>query len=122
MALRFKLEFFRDGTKPTQQGVYMHFEKDVPCYMDLVTKEEYSKFDPEDKCDFVTNLFAVEGVVEVSSKAYRLYIIKAELFDWTSIITNVFVNVLFSSFGESGVQELPGSRITLDNANQRRQL
>jgi hypothetical protein len=53
MALKFKLEFFRDGTKPTQAGVYMHFEQDVPCYMDLVTKEEYSKFKPEDKCDLL---------------------------------------------------------------------
>lgn len=126
MALKYKLEAFRDGTKPSQEGVFIHFLEDVPCYQSLITKEEYfgSCTDSEgaEKNDFITKLFEVEGVVEVSSKAYRLYIIKAELFDWTSIITNVFVDVLFEAFGETSAEELPGSRMTIGDANQRRQL
>jgi len=122
MALDFKLEYFRDGETPSQEGVFLHFKEDIPCYMDLITKEEYSELADEDKCEFVTNLFAIPGVVEVSCKAYRVYIIKAELFDWSSVLTNVFVNVIMPAMGESSINELAGSRMKLDNVVQRRKL
>lgn len=122
MALDFKLEWFRDGEVPTQEGAFLHFLEDVPCYQDLITKEEYAELDEEDKCEFVTNLFAQAGVVEVSSKAYRLYIIKAELFDWSSVLTDVIVNVLFPTFGESSINELPGSRLERTTTLERRKL
>lgn len=122
MPLQFKLEWFRDGETPTQEGAFLHFKVDVPCYMDLITKEEYEELEEDEKCEFITSLFNIPGVVEISSKAYRLYIIKAELFDWSSVLTNVFGSVLLPTFNESTTQELPGSRLRRTTTLERRKL
>lgn len=121
MALDYKIEWFRDGESPSNQGAFIHLGKDIPCYMDFITKEEYALLEDADKCDLVTSLFAIEGVVEVSCKAYRVYVIKAELFYWESILASVLL-LLKSTLSEDSLNERPGSRLELETTLDRREL
>jgi len=121
MALDFKIEWFRDGTKPTQEGMFVHTTQDLPAYQELIGKEDYEALDESEKSDYVTGLFAIPGVVEVSVKAYQTYVIKAELFKWTDLSSTV-ISYIGSELGESTFNELPGSRMTVETKLQRREL
>ena len=119
MALDYKIEWFRDNGKPSNQGLYVHTAIDMPCYHDLVTKEDYPN-DPN-HCDFVTGLFGIQGIVEVSVKAYQVYVIKAEVFHWEDLVPAVLYYVA-NYLGQTSVNELPGSRMTVGGINDRRKL
>lgn len=121
MALNYKIEWFRDGDVPSQQGMFVHTTEDMPCYQEFITKEDYVELSDSEKCDFVTALFAIEGIVEVSVKAYRVYVIKAELFQWESLAVSV-VQLIGTTLGESVYNEQPGSRMNVESVLQRRQL
>lgn len=121
MTLNFKIEWFRDDDNPSQAGMFVHTQLDMPCYQSLITKEAYAALAASAKCDFVTGLFAIDGVVEVSVKAYRVYVIKAELYDWDTIATLVIGHIGYN-LNETTYNELPGSRLQLEKKIARREL
>lgn len=121
MALDFKIEWFRDGEKPSGEGMFLHTKIDLPCYQDFITKEDYTKLTDDEKCDFVTGLFDIPGVVEASVKAYRVYVIKADLYTWEEVSPQV-VSYTGTALGQSVYNELPGSRLTIESSLQRRAL
>jgi len=119
MALNFKVEWFRG--EESDEGMFVHTQIDMPCYQELIDKEEYNLYLPEERCTLINNLFAIPGIVEVSVKAYRVYVVKAELFKWDTLAGQV-LGVIGTALGQSTYNELPGSRLTLDSVKSRRPL
>lgn len=123
MALDFRLEFLYDESDSADAGVYIHMRQDPPVYQDHVTKEDFAiSEEPE---DFVSALFEIEGVVEVSVKAYRVWIMKSPVFTWLEVLTPT-MNTLKTLLGESTLNMLPasgkldGSGFTLSAVENRR--
>jgi hypothetical protein len=107
MALDYKLEF-NTPTGPSDDSVYIHLRVDVPKYISRVGKEEYELLDPSDQDAFFDGLFAVPGVVEISVKAFRVWIMKSPIFNWEEVIVPVLA-FLQGFYGEDTFNQLPGS-------------
>ncbi len=112
MALKYKLEFNWDDKDPSDPGVYIQLKGfNPPIYQPHTDKEDYDVLAAEDKNDFLTGLFNIQGVVEVSTKAYRVWIMKAPQYDWEEVLVPV-LTFIKDEFGESVLEELPGSGTT----------
>lgn len=97
MASQFKIEFLKDDSRPTGSGCYIHCVKDFVTdsntgkkpYISLVDKEVYeNKLPASEKNYLATALFNQLGVAELSIKAYQIFIIKAESFEWGNMGNN----------------------------------
>lgn len=103
--LMYQVEFFQGyNGKPSDEGVFIQLRHDVPSYIERTGKEDY---DPngDDGSDFLTDLFNVNGVVVVSTTAYRVYIEKSPTYSWDEII-NPVVEVIRGATGLTGVSEI----------------
>ena len=109
MALRYKLEFNYDDEDPSDMGVYIHLKGvNPPIYRSHIDKEDYDVLPDEEKHDFLTGLFNIEGVVELSVKAYRVWLMKHPPYDWDEVMLPV-LQFLQDEFGETELSPLPGS-------------
>lgn len=126
MALDYKLEF-NTPSGSADDAVFIHIRKNVPVYENRIDKEDYDVLPVANKHVFLTGIFNVAGVVEVSSRAYRVWVMKSPVYTWQEVI-NPVLNSIASSLGESTLNELPGSgRVDgtgtrLGSADQRRSL
>jgi hypothetical protein len=68
---------------------------------------------------FATGLFNLQGVVELAINSYRVWILKAPLYQWSEVLNNV-IEYLRVSLGQNTTTALPGSGFTLNNSGQRR--
>jgi hypothetical protein len=117
--LDYKLEYFKsDSNSDGDEGAYIHFRTDMPAYQSKIGKEEYYCLPEEKQSEFLNTLFSVGGVEVISSMAFRLYIEKSPVFSWSEVLGPLIEVVrVFTSM--SGVNELPGSPVTLTTANRR---
>lgn len=106
MSLQYKLEY-NTPSGSSDESVYIHLRQD-PVFQTRIGKESYSSLPDEEKKDLITDIFDVPGVVELSAKAARLWIMKSPVFSWEEIIQPVLF-VLRDYFGESQISPLPGS-------------
>ena len=136
MPLFYKLEYNYDNEAPADAGVYIHLKHvNVPIYRSLTDKEDYDILPEEEKHDFLTGLFNIEGVVEVSSKAYRVWLMKAPIYTWEDVMLPVLqflqdwyesetLNPLAGSAEPDGGISVGGrgatSALTLDSPSNRR--
>ena len=118
--LPYKLEYVQ---KPlSDPGVMMHIRSDVPAYQDLISREDYFAADNTvNQTAFITSLFYLPGVVQVSSKAYRVYVEKSPVYTWNEVLGPLFSTVS-SATSHTGTAELAASGITLESITERRQL
>lgn len=127
MALQYKLEYSYDESKSSDSSVYIQIRRDPPVYQARIDKEDYDALPSNLKDDFLTSLFNVAGVTELSSRAYRIWIMKSPVFSWQEVLTPV-LNYLADFYGETGIESLPGSGnidgtgFTISNPNQRRKI
>ena len=109
MALKYKLEFSWDEGDPSDPGVYIQFKGfNPPIYRPHTDKEDYDVLPAEEKHDFLTGIFNIQGVVEVSSKAYRVWLMKSPIYDWEEGLNPVLIFIQDEA-GETELEELPGS-------------
>lgn len=114
MALQYQLEFFQGyNGKPSDEGCFIQLRTDVPSYTKKIGKEEF-----DDSDDFIKALFDVDGVVSVSTTAFRVYIEKSPAFSWDEVI-NPVIEAIRDSVSATGVSQIAPPQI-LDNKNSRR--
>jgi len=106
MALEYKLEF-NTPSGAADDSVYIHLRVD-PVYRTRIGKEAYSLLDAADKQPLITELFDIAGVVEISTKAHRVWLMKSPIFSWQEVLQPVLF-LLRDRFGETSISPLPGS-------------
>lgn len=108
MAFEYKLEFSYDISTPSDAAVYIQMRKNPPIYRSHIDKENYDVLPDEAKHEWLTGLFNISGVVELSSKAYRIWIMKSPVFTWEEVLLPV-LHFMRTWFEEEVLYEMPGS-------------
>lgn len=108
MALQYKLEYVYDEGNPSDDSVYIQLRVNPPIYRSHTDKEDYDVLPEEEKHPFLTNLFTIAGVTEVSSRAYRVWLMKSPVYSWQEVLDPV-LNFLKNWYSESSLEKLPGS-------------
>jgi|GEM_PF-4730047 hypothetical protein len=127
MALKYFLEFNYDESTRSDSAVYIHLRQNPPVYKPQIDKEDYDVLPVDQKHIFLTSIFNIAGVTEVSSRAYRIWLVKSPIYTWEEVVLPVLYYIS-TFFGESGIEEIPGSGKpngsgnTLPSPTQRRKL
>lgn len=111
MALQYKLEYIYDEGNPSDDSVYIQLRVNPPIYRSHTDKEDYDVLPEEEKHPFLTNLFSIAGVTEVSSRAYRVWLMKSPVYSWQEVLDPI-LNFLKNWYSESSLEPLPGSGTT----------
>lgn len=117
--LVFKLEYFKGVGGASDEGVFIQLKSDVPAYSTKVTKEDYVNGVGGTASDFMDGIFSVSGVVVAASQAFRVYVEKSPLFEWSEVLGPLmeFVRI---QVGADNLEEAVGSPTTLTSENDRR--
>jgi hypothetical protein len=108
VAFDYKLEFSYNESTPSDSSVYIQMRRNTPVYQAHIDKEDYDILSDELKHEFLTGLFNISGVVELSTKAYRIWLMKSPVFSWEEVLLPVLYFTA-NYYGESTISELPGS-------------
>lgn len=123
--LRYKLEYTYDETIRSDSSVFIHLRQNTPIYQARIDKEDYD-ISPI-KHPFLTGLFNIAGVTEVSTKAYRIWLMKSPLYTWEEVLYPVLWFCAFW-YQHDSLAQLPGSAnpdgtgFTLASPLQRRKI
>lgn len=107
MALEYKLEFNNPDGK-NDDGALIHVKNVFNAFQDTIGKEDYLALDPADKQALITGLFNIEGVTEVQTTAFRIWIMKSPIYSWAEVMQPVLF-YLRDQFGETELSPLAGS-------------
>lgn len=127
MAFEYKLEYTYDGSLPSDSSVYIHMRNNPPIYQAKIDKEDYDILPFVAKHPFLTGLFSISGVVELSSRAYRVWLMKSPVYNWDEVLLPSLYWIA-GFYGESQISSLPGSAnesgigVTIELPVQRRKL
>lgn len=114
MALQYQIEFFQGyNGKPSDEGCYIQLRTDVPSYTKKIGKEEFDGSD-----DFIQALFDVDGIVALSTTAFRVYIEKSPAFSWDEVL-NPAIDAIKEAVNQTDVTEIAPPQY-LENKNSRR--
>jgi len=125
MAFEYKLEYVYQDETPADASVYIQMKRNTPIYQGRIAKEDYDILEDEEKNEFLTELFNIAGVVEISTQAYRIWVMKSPVFNWSDVLLPM-LTYLTEYYGEDGYSDLPGSAnpdgtgFTLESMNSRR--
>lgn len=125
MALEYRLEFVFDDSQASDASAFIHLRVNPPIYQSHIDKEDYDILPSEEKHAFLTGLFNVAGVTELSSRAFRVWLMKSPSYTWQEVMEPALYFIA-SSFGESEITSMPGSAqpngtgTTLTSVNNRR--
>jgi hypothetical protein len=108
MALDYKIEYLYDDTVTSDDSAFIHLKEDVPAYQQHISKENYFDLPEEQQHEFITGLFGVDGVTEISSQAFRVWVMKAPAFNWEEVLEDV-LDYLKTELDETELNQLPGS-------------
>jgi hypothetical protein len=123
--LQYKLEYQWDQGEPSDAGVYVQLRDNVPVYRSHTDKEDYDVLPDEEKHAWLTGLFNISGVTEVSSRAYRVWIMKSPVYSWNEVILPS-LHFMKEWFSYDDIEELSGSAktdgsgLTLNDPKNRR--
>jgi hypothetical protein len=84
----------------------------------LVVSYYYTTGTPVSANAVVTGLFNIPGIIEVATQAYRVWLMKSPLYQWTDIIPAA-LEFLRSTLGQDEVSEMDGSGIIIDSSLRR---
>jgi len=127
MAFDYKLEFAYDESTAADASVFIQMRNNPPVYMGRANKEDYDLLPPTEQHIFTTTLFAISGVTELATNAYRVWIMKSPAYTWTEVLSPA-LDYMKTYFGQTTMNALPGSGningegFTLSSINQRRKL
>jgi len=106
--LEYRLEFTKDDKNASDSAVFIHLRRNPPIYQDRIDKEDYDILDESEKNAFTTGLIEIAGVVEISLKAYRIWMAKSPVYEWEEILLPVLFFIK-DFFGDDDLEQLPGS-------------
>lgn len=106
--LKYKLEYNWDTSEPADAGVYIQLRDNTPVYMSHTDKEDYDVLPDDEKHVWLTGLFDIAGVTEVSSRAYRVWIMKSPVYSWNEVLLPT-LHFMKEQLGYDDIEELPGS-------------
>lgn len=121
----FRLEFLYNDSTPSDASVYIQMRDNPPIYQKHITKEDYDILPTASKNDFLTGIFEVAGVTELSTGAYRVWLMKSPVYTWAEVLLPV-LTFIGEGYGYSGLNPLPGSAqpdgtgFTLSSVDNRR--
>jgi hypothetical protein len=104
--LRYRIEFSQDENTRSDSAAYIHIRQIPPIYQTAIDKEDYET--SLTKHPFITGIFNISGVCEVSVKAYRIWLVKSPIFTWQEVLTPVLL-YLANWFQNDSIVALPGS-------------
>lgn len=119
MTMEYKIEYLKNDGEPEDHSCYIQLRQNVPVYMSRIDKEAYEYGD--NRNDWMDGIFQIPGIVEASSRAYRVWVSKSPVFTWSEVLGNL-IPYMASVLGGGGSTELFGSGITLEHPNNRRDL
>lgn len=111
----YKLEFLYDDGTPSDASVFIQMRDNPPIYMVKTNKEDYDIIPDTEKNPFITKLFDIAGVTEMSLKAYRIWIMKSPTYTWFEVLDPIII-YLASFYGYTGSVTLPASGL-VDGSN-----
>lgn len=123
----YKLEFIYDDSSPSDSSVFIHMRDNPPIYMVHTNKEDFDILDSSQKDPFITALFNIAGVTEMSLKTYRIWIMKSPVYTWEEVLAP-FLAYLSNFYEYVGIAPLPGSGnldgtgLQLSSASNRRKI
>lgn len=124
---QYKLEFSYDSSASADASVFIQMRDNPPIYQDRIEKEVYDLLAQSSKSDFLTALFNIAGVVELSSKAYRIWLMKSPVYSWQEVLVPTLAYLSYY-FQHDRLSPLPGSGntdgtgLTLDSQSNRRKI
>lgn len=127
-AFKYKLEFSYDNTSAADASVFIQMRNNPPIYKNHINKENYDVLSPAAKNDFLTNLFNIAGVVELSTTAYRVWLMKSPVYSWQEVLGPVLFYMSSYFNCTDGPEALPGSAnidgsgLSLDSQSNRRKI
>lgn len=123
--LRYRLEYTYDETIRSDMSVFIHLRQNTPIYQARIDKEDYDI--STTKHPFLTGLFNIAGVTEVSTRAYRIWLMKSPIYTWEEVLYPVLWYCAFW-YQHDSLAALPGSAnpdgtgFTLPSPLQRRKI
>lgn len=122
----YKLEFNYDENTPSDASCYIQLRDNPPIYRRQTKKEDYDILPEDQKHEFLTGIFNISGIVEVSSTAYRVWIMKSPAYTWQEVMlpTLHFIKdwYQYTTLEQmQGSANPDGSGFTLANSSDRRQ-
>jgi hypothetical protein len=119
MVLQYKLEYYKNDNEPEDDSVYIHIRRNTPIYQNKIDKETYEL--GANRNDWMDGIFNIGGIVEASSRAYRLWVSKSPIWEWDEVLPPLLY-FMKDYLEEDSLEELPGSGISLNSSHDRRDL
>ena len=116
-AFQYKLEYIKNDASQEDEGCFIHIKGTIPVYMNKISKETYALGNFTHP--WMTGILNVEGVVSAASQAYRVFVEKSPIYQWSDIIPPL-LTFMSNFLSESPIVELPGSGVRLQSINDRR--
>jgi hypothetical protein len=116
-AFEYKLEYIKNGEAQEDESVFIHFKGTNPAYMNKISKEAYALGGYTDP--WMNGIFNIGGVVDASSLAYRVWVAKSPIYQWSDVLPPLLY-FMMNYLGYATMTELPGSGTQLDTINARR--
>jgi hypothetical protein len=126
-ALTYKLEFNYDESTRSDSSVFIQLRANPPIYQARIDKEDYDVLPAELKNEFLTNIFNVSGVTELSVKCYRIWLMKSPVYSWEEVLLPVLYYIA-SYYGLTQIEQMfgsgntDGSGCTLNTPIERRKI
>lgn len=105
---QYKLEFLYDNSTPSDAAVFIQMRDNPPIYQEHITKEDYDILPDELKHEFLTTIIQIAGVTEMSTKAYRVWIMKSPAYGWQEILDPMLFYFM-SYYQYDSIKPLAGS-------------
>jgi hypothetical protein len=107
--MQYKLEYNYDTEDPADAGCYIQLRDNTPVYRSHTDKEDYDILPEEEKHPWLTGIFNISGVVEVSSRAYRVWVMKSPVYGWQEVLEPTLYFMADYLGHEDGIEPLPGT-------------
>ena len=125
--LIYRLEFNYDESTRSDSSVFIQLRENPPIYQEHIDKEKYDILPEELKNVFLTSIFNISGVTELSVKAYRVWIMKSPVYNWKEVLDPVLYYIA-SYYSFDDIEQMlasgntDGTGFTLSQPVNRRKL
>ena len=106
--LIYRLEFNYDESTRSDSSVFIQLRENPPIYQEHIDKEKYDILPEELKNVFLTSIFNISGVTELSVKAYRVWIMKSPVYNWKEVLDPVLYYIA-SYYSFDDIEQMLGS-------------
>ena len=125
--LIYRLEFNYDESTRSDSSVFIQLRENPPIYQEHIDKEKYDILSEELKNVFLTSIFNISGVTELSVKSYRVWLMKSPVYNWKEVLDPVLYYIA-SYYSFDDIEQMlasgntDGTGFTLSQPINRRKL